>query len=437
MDKIDRLIHARWIITCEDNFQVLENHALAIKGGLIHAILPSSEATEKYPAIPQSHYNSHAIMPGFINGHTHISMNVFRGLSDDLALMDWLNNHIWPAEGKWLIEEMVYDGSLLAMGEMIRGGTTCFNDMYFFMQSTAKAAELAGMRAHLGMHLIGFPNAYAQTIDENVEKGLAFYHEYKNHEKIRPTLAPHSTYTLSLDDLKRTKLLADELNVKINIHAQESPAEIKKSIDEHGKRPLQRLNEIGLVSSDLIAVHMTQIDKGDFAILQEHKPSIVHCPESNMKLASGACPVQKLIGLGINIALGTDGAASNNDLDMIGEMRTAAFLGKITTNDPCAVSAETVLKMATINGAKALGIDHITGSITAGKSADFIAIDLDQLETQPLYSPVSQIVYAASRNQVTDVWVAGKQLLKHRQLMTLDEKELLNKAKSWRKKIGN
>jgi 5-methylthioadenosine/S-adenosylhomocysteine deaminase len=437
MEKIDQLIHAKWIITCEDNNQVLENHALAIKDGKILAILPSKDATAKYEANKQEQFTSHAIMPGFINSHTHISMNIFRGLADDMELMEWLNKHIWPAEGKWVSQDLVHDASLLAMGEMIRCGTTCFNDMYFFLGATAKAAETAGMRAHIGMTIIDVPTAWAKTPDEYFTKAIEFYQQYKNNALVTPTLAPHSTYTVSLENLARVKQLADDYKLKINIHLQETAAEIHGSMEKYKKRPLQVLNDLGMVTPDLIAVHMTQIDNGDFEILQQTKPNIVHCPESNMKLVSGACPVEKLTKMGINVALGTDGAASNNDLDMIGEMRTASFLGKVTANSPIALSAEQVLKMATNHGAKTLGIDHLTGTLTPGKAADFIAINLEQIETQPLYHPISQIVYAASRQQVTDVWVAGKQLLKNRQLQTLDEKELLNKAQSWRNKIKN
>ena len=437
MEKIDKLIHAKWIITCEDKNRILEDHALAIKDGKIYAILPAKEAEKKYSADSQIHYSSHAVLPGFINSHTHIAMNVFRGLADDLGLMDWLTHYIWPAEKKWVSKELVHDASLLAMAEMIRCGTVCFNDMYFFLDTTANAALQAGVRAHIGMTIIDVPTAWAQTSDEYFAKAIDFYHQYKNNDLITPTLAPHSTYTVSLDHLEKVKSMSDEYRLKINIHLQESHSEVQRSMATYGERPLQRLHDIGMVSPDLIAVHMTQINDNDFAILQKTSPSIVHCPESNMKLASGACHVEKLHCMGINVALGTDGAASNNDLDMIGEMRSAALLGKITANDPRVLDAEHTLKMATINGAKALGIDHITGSLTPGKSADFIAIDLDQIETQPLYHPVSQIVYAASRHQVTDVWVAGKQLLKKRELLTLDEKELLNKAKTWRKKIKN
>jgi 5-methylthioadenosine/S-adenosylhomocysteine deaminase len=362
-------------------------------------------------------------------------MNIFRGLADDLALMDWLNNYIWPAESKWVSHELVYDASQLAMAEMIRCGTVCFNDMYYFLGATADAAKQTGIRANIGMTIIDVPTAWAKTPEDYFAKAIDFYQQYKDNPLITPTFAPHSTYTVSLDNLKKVKKLADDYQIKTNIHLHETSAEIQASMEKYGKRPLQRLHEIGMVSPNLIAIHMTQLDDHDFHILEQTKPQLVHCPESNMKLASGACLVSKLSGLGLNVALGTDGAASNNDLDMIGEMRSAAFLGKLTANDPKAVSAEKVLKMATIHGAKALGIDHITGSLIKGKSADFIAIQLDELETQPLYHPLSQIVYAASRHQVTDVWVQGNQLLKNRELTTLDEKELLNKAQNWRVKI--
>lgn len=434
--QIDHLISAKWLITCEENNRVLENHSLAIKDGKILALLPTKEAEKKYRASIVS-YPSHTVIPGLINSHTHMAMNIFRGLADDLELMDWLNHHIWPAEGKWVSRDLVYDASLLAIAEMIRGGTTCFNDMYFFLEATAEAAILAGIRAHIGMHIIGVPTAWAKTIDEYFEKALHFYHQYKNHPHIIPTMAPHSTYTLTREDLVRANEIAHQYHLKTNIHLQESPAEVEQFFAKHAKRPLQLLDELGMVTPNLIAIHMTQINDPDYAILQKGRPTIVHCPESNMKLASGASPVEKLIQIGINVALGTDGAASNNDLDMMGEMRSAAFLGKISTCNPQAVSAEKVLKMATLNGAKALGIDQMIGSLTPGKAADFIAIDLDQIETQPLYHPISQIVYAASRHQISDVWVEGKQLMKNRQLLTLDEKAILKKAKMWQEKIAN
>ena len=437
MQKVDQLIHAKWLITCEPNQAVLEHYALVCHKGLISAILPSHEAKLLYDADQELHLPTHALLPGFINSHTHSAMNLFRGLADDLELMDWLNNHIWPAEGKWVSDELVFDGTQLALAEMIRSGTTCFNDMYFFLDATARAVELAGLRANIGMTVIDVPTAWAKTSDEYFQKSIEFYQQYKNHPMVIPTLAPHSTYTVSIENLIRINELSKNYGLKINIHLQEAPAEINQSLSLHQKRPLQRLYEIGMLSPNLIAVHMTQINEADLDILQETQPNIVHCPESNMKLASGVAPVEKLMSHGLNVSLGTDGAASNNDLNMLGEMRSAAFLSKLINNNPKSLSAETVLQMATLNGAKTLGMEHLIGSLAIGKSADMIAIDLDQLETQPLYHPISQIVYAASRQQVTDVWVAGKQLLKNRQLTTIDEKELLKKAQKWRNRIKN
>lgn len=435
MEPVDQIINAKWIITGEDNNQTLEDHALIIHNGLIKDILPSQSAIERYSSQTVQHFSSHAILPGFINSHTHLAMNYFRGLADDLPLMDWLNHHIWPAERKWVSEEFVHDASLFAMAEMIRGGTTCFNDMYFFLPAVAEAADLAGVRGCIGITVIDFPTAWAKDPNEYISKGLEFLQAYKNHPRIVPTLAPHAPYTVADDTLLKIKDLATQYHLKINMHVHETADEVNQSLEKTQMRPLKRLQKLGLISPQFIAIHMTQINDEDLAILEAERPQIVHCPESNMKLASGVCPVEKFKTLQLNVALGTDGAASNNDLNMMGEMRSAAFLAKLSTRDSTSLSAEETITMATLHGAKALGIDHITGSIKTGKSADFIAINLDEIETLPLYHPTSQIVYAASRQQVTDVWVAGKQLMKNRELTTLDEKELIAKAKIWQKKI--
>jgi 5-methylthioadenosine/S-adenosylhomocysteine deaminase len=349
--------------------------------------------------------------------------------------MNWLNNYIWPAEKKWLSHEFVRDTSLFAMAEMIRSGTTCFNDMFFFPLAIADATDISGMRGAVSIHIIDFPTAWTANTEESIMKGLEFYELYKNHERIQITVAPHAIYTVADDNLLKAKELAEKYNLKINMHVQETQDEIQQSLTQTKQRPLRRLYDLGLVSPRLIAVHMTQVNEEDLEILQATKPTIAHCPQSNMKLASGNCPTSQLQTLGINIALGTDSAASNNDLNMLEEMRTAALVAKLTTLDPENMSAPDALKLATINGAKALGIESITGSLKIGKAADFIAVDLDRIETQPVYHPISQIVYAASRSQITDVWVAGKQLLKNRQLTTLDEGELIQKAKYWGEKI--
>lgn len=435
MEQVDIIIQAKWIITGEDVNQTLENHAIIIQNGLIKAILPNKAVDQHYKAAMVQNFSTHAIMPGLINSHTHLAMNYFRGLADDLTLMDWLNNHIWPAERKWVSQEFVKDASLFAMAEMIRSGSTCFNDMYFFLQAVGEAVDIAGIRGCIGITVIDFPTAWAKTPDEYISKGLEFLQEYKNHPRITTTMAPHAPYTVADDTLLKIKKIAEDHHLRINMHIHETADEINQSMDKYNLRPLKRLQNLGLVSPQLIAIHMTQVDDQDLQILEANRPHIVHCPESNMKLASGICPVSKLRNLALNVALGTDGAASNNDLDMLGEMQTAAFLAKLSMKDPTVLSASETITMATLHGAKALGLDQITGSLTPGKAADFIAINLDEIETLPHYHPTSQIVYAASRHQVTDVWVGGKQLLKNRVLTTINEEELKAKAKVWAQKI--
>ncbi|PJD92521.1 MAG: N-ethylammeline chlorohydrolase [Legionella sp.] len=432
MKSIDHLVHAKWIITGETGQRVLDNHSLVVHKGIIQDILPTATAKETYHAVREDDYPYHAVMPGLINAHTHIGMNYFRGLGSDLMLMDWLNDYIWPAEKKWLSHEFVHDASLFAMAEMIRGGTTCFNDMFYFLQATADATEIAGLRAFIGMTVIEFPTAWAQTTEEYFSKAQEFYEQYKHHDFITPTFAPHAPYTVSDQSFLRIKDLADAWQVKINLHLHETQDEIAQSMAQYNKRPIKRLQDLGLLSPQLLAIHSSQLNEEDLDILSMTQPHIVHCPESNMKLASGICPIDRLKALGLNVALGTDSVASNNDLNMISEMRTATFLSKVSTLNPVSYNVDDTLALATLNGAKALGIDHIVGSLKQGKAADFIAINLDEIETLPVYDPLIQTIYSSSRQQVTDVWVAGKQLMKNRELLTLDEQALKEKARFWR-----
>jgi len=433
---VDTLLHARWIIPVEPDETVLEHHSLAVSNGRIVSILPSREARMRYAANENIDLPSHALIPGLVNTHTHACMSLFRGLADDLPLMDWLQNHIWPAEAKWVNPEFVRDGTLLAAAEMIKGGTTCFNDMYFFPDAAAHAAREAGLRAAIGLILIDFPTAYAQSPDEYIEKGLRLQDELRFDPLVHATFAPHAPYTVSDGPLTRLRTINNELNLPLHMHVHETAHEVGDALTQTGKRPLARLDELELIGPNFVAVHMTQLSDAEIMRLAETGASVVHCPESNLKLASGFCPVNKLIKAGVNVALGTDGAASNNDLDMLSEMRTAALLAKAVSNEATAVPAHTALRMATLNGAKALGIDANTGSLTIGKSADVAAIDLHALSTQPVYDPVSQLVYAAARDQVTDVWVAGRRLLSSRVLTTLDEKAILHRAQFWRDKIA-
>ncbi|MEI6334346.1 MAG: TRZ/ATZ family hydrolase [Methylococcaceae bacterium] len=433
---VDTLIHARWIIPVEPESVTYEHHSLVIDSGKIIDLLPTELAKQKYQGKTTENLENHALLPGLINCHTHAAMTLMRGIADDLPLMDWLQNHIWPLEHQWMSEAFVKDGSDLAIAEMILGGTTCFNDMYFFPDVTAAQAIHHGIRATVGMIVIDFPSVWAQNADEYIEKGLALHEQLRLSDLCSTAFAPHAPYTVSDEPLQKIKTVADELELPIHIHLHETVHEVEQAQAQFGQRPLQRLLELGLVNPSLIAVHMTQLTDEEISLFAESGAHIVHCPESNLKLASGFCQLAKCLAAGINVALGTDGAASNNDLDMFGEMRTAALLGKAVAADASAVPAMTALRMATINGAKALGLDAVCGSLSIGKAADVIAIDLNHLETQPLYCPVSQIVYAASRQQVTDVWVAGRRLLKQRQLTTINSDDLKAKIAVWQQRLS-
>ncbi len=434
---VDNLIHARWIIPVEPESVTYEHYSLAIEDGRIIDLLPTGLAKQKYQGMITENLENHALLPGLINCHTHAAMTLMRGIADDLPLMDWLQNHIWPLEQKWMGEAFVKDGTDLAIAEMIRGGTTCFNDMYFFPDIISQQAVQHGIRASVGLIVIDFPSVWAQNGAEYIAKGLALHDQLRHSDLCSTAFAPHAPYTVSDESLQKIRILADELELPIHIHVHETLHEIEQSQALTGQRPLQRLHELGLLNPLLIAVHMTQLSDDEISLFAESGAHIVHCPESNLKLASGFCPVAKCLAAGINVALGTDGAASNNDLDMFGEMRTAALLGKAVAGDASAIPAMTALRMATINGARALGLDSFCGSLSIGKAADVIAIDLAPLETQPLYCPVSQIVYAASRQQVTDVWVAGKRLLKQRQLTTINIDDLKVKIAEWQQRLSS
>lgn len=434
--KIDSIVHATWIASVDEQNTVHHNYSVAIHEGRIHDLQPRQEILDKYSSDVEVNLDNQLLIPGLINSHTHSAMSLMRGLADDLPLMDWLNNHIWPAEQKHVSAEYVYDGSLLAIAEMLRSGTTCFNDMYFFPEETARAVEHAGMRAKLGLILIDFPSAWAKDADEYLSKGLELHDQLHNNSLISTAFAPHAPYTVSDEPLKRISTYAEELDIPIHIHLHETSDEVEQAIASTGKRPIERLNELGLLSPHLLAVHMTQLTDEEINLVAETGAHVLHCPESNLKLASGFCPTFKLQQAGINIALGTDSASSNNDLDMIAEMRTAALLAKAVSQNASAMPAEDVLRMATINAATALGLDSEIGSVEVGKSADITAIDLSGVENQPVYNPISQLVYSAGRENVSNVWVAGNHLLKDRELTTLDEKAILEKAKSWQEKIA-
>jgi len=429
------LINARWIVPVEPEGQVLEHHALAIEDGRILAILPQDMAATRFAPKDCLNLDQHVLIPGLINAHTHASMTLLRGFADDLPLMDWLRDYIWPAEARWVDPDFVRDGTRLAIAEMLRGGTTCFNDMYFFPEVTAAVARDCGMRACVGLIALDFPTTYAQTLDEYLDKGLELHEASRAAPLIHTAFAPHAPYTVSAPALERIGRLAEDLAIPVHIHVHETAAEVAEFQASHGCRPLERLEQVGLLSSRLLAVHMTQLTSSEIERLARAGAHVAHCPESNLKLASGFCPVARLDAAGVNVALGTDGAASNNDLDLFGELRAAALLGKAVAGDAAALPARRMLRMATLNGARALGLSDQTGSLEPGKAADLVAVDLGQAETEPLYHPLSALVYTASRHQVTDVWVAGRRLLADRRLTTLDLDAIIRRARDWREKI--
>lgn len=435
MQDIDLLVRPRWLIPVQPEGTALEDHALAVQEGRILAVLPAAEAERLYRPAQTIDLPDHALTPGLVNLHTHAAMSLMRGMADDLPLMRWLGEHIWPAEGASVSEAYVADGLRLACAEFIRGGQTCFNDMYFFPETAAEVVGEAGMRAALGLIVIDFPTPYAKDADDYLHKALGCFDRLKHRGDIYPVFAPHGPYTVSDEPLKRVRAYANELGIPIHMHVHETADEIRQQLGQTGQRPLERLEALDLLDNDFIAVHMTQLTDEEIARIAHLGVHVAHCPQSNLKLASGFCPVARLLEAGVNVGLGTDGAASNNDLDMLEEMRTAALLAKAVAEQPAAVAAPRALHMATLAGARALGIDDEIGSLEAGKAADFIAIDLSDVATQPVYDPIAQIVYSAARHQITDTFVAGRPLMRQRQLLSIDTAGAVARAADWRERL--
>ena len=436
MQSADTLIEARWVIPVEPEDVVLEHHTVVIDAGRIQAILPHAHARTDYTAKESVALGEHVLLPGLVNAHTHAGMTLLRGFADDLPLLRWLEEHVWPVERRWVGEEFVRDGTTLAIAEMLRGGTTCFNDMYFYPGETGHAAAAAGMRCVLGMIVLDFPTVWASDAGEYLARATEIHDEFRRNPLVDTAFAPHAPYTVSDEPLERIRILADELDVPIHIHLHETAGEVDGALAQQGLRPFARLDRLGLVSPRLMAVHMTALEPGEIDRLAECGAHVVHCPESNLKLASGFCPVAGLHAAGVNVALGTDGAASNNDLDMIQEMRTASLVAKAVAGDATAVPAHQAIAMATIAGARALGREEAIGSLVPGKSADVIAVDLAAVESQPVYDAASQVAFCASRRQVSHAWVAGRALLREGALLTVDEEQILERAERWRRRIA-
>ena len=434
--EIDTVIEAKWIIPIEPTRITLNQHAIAIDKGIIKAILPISEAKLHYKPQQTITLNDHVLIPGLINLHTHAAMTLMRGFADDLPLMEWLNKHIWPIENQHVDAQFVLDGTQLACAEMIKGGITCFNDMYFFPESCAEAAIHSGMRAAIGMIVIDFPTAYASDADDYLAKGLKLRDQYYQHPLLSFCFAPHAPYTVSDKTFSSILTYAEQLNTPIHTHLHETQDEIRISLETNGVRPIERLHQLGLLSPNLIAVHTVHLTDYEIKLLHQYGCSVAHCPSSNMKLASGFAPIPALLNQGVNVGLGTDGAGSNNRLDMFEEMRQAALLAKAISGRADSLPAHQALRMATLNGANALGLGEITGSLVVGKAADITAINFSDLNLMPCYDPASHLVYTASREQVSHVWVNGRMLLDDKELTTLNPFELQYRTAFWQERIA-
>jgi len=435
-ESADLLINARWIIPVIPENAVFSDCSVAVRDGVIQAICPRGEAQRRFKARETLELDNHALLPGLVNAHSHAAMTLFRGYADDLDLHSWLNDHIWPAEGRWVSEDFVRDGSELAIAEMLRGGTTTFADMYFFPEQVALAAHTHGIRCQVGFPVMNFATAWARDGDECIHKGLALRDDYKGHGLVNIAFAPHAPYTVDDRLFEKVAMYANELDTPIHIHLHESHAEVADAVRDTGRRPIARLRDLGILSANTQCVHMVVVEDQDITLLVDSRAHAVHCPKSNMKLGNGASPVQRMLNDGVNVALGSDGAASNNSLDMFSEMQFASLLAKTAGADPTALDVHQTLRMATINGARALGMESRIGSIEAGKAADLTAVDLGGIGQQPLYNPASQLVYSASAANVSHVWVAGKKLLDSGVLTGFHLPDLIAKAQQWQRKIA-
>lgn len=407
-------LEARWVVPGLPLGKVLDHHSVIVEGQRILDTLPTEQARERYPSAQTVLLDEHVLIPGLINLHTHAAMSLMRGLADDLPLMQWLQDHIWPTEKRFISERFVRQGTLLGCAEMLAGGTTCFNDMYFFPQAVAGAAVQAGMRANIGLVVMEFPTSYAHDAEDYLQKGLQARDDWRDSELLSASLAPHAPYTVSDSTFGNILTYAEQLGLNIHTHLHETEAEIEGSIKQYGVRPLQRLEALGLLGPNLVAAHGVHLSEAEIISLAAHGCHIAHCPASNLKLASGIAHVDALLKKGVNVAIGTDGAASNNRQDMFAEMRLAALLAKGASKDAASVPAAEALAMATINAARALGQEADLGSLESGKYADVVAVNLASIELEPCFNVVSHLVYSAGREHVSHVWVAGE--LKYQKL---------------------
>ena len=427
-ESVDLLIEARWVLPIAPENQALRGHALAVRDGKIAAIGPVAELLERFEPRERIVRDAHALLPGFVNAHTHAAMSLLRGLPADRPLMPWLRQTIWPAEQRWLSPDFVRDGTQLAVAEMLRAGITAFGDMYLFPEETARIAAAARIRAVIGLPVAEAASAWAENANAYLAKAEQLWDEYQANPWVSLQFAPHAPYSVLDETLQRVRRVADELDARIVMHLHETRAEVSESVARSGMRPLRRLEQLGLLRPGFTGVHMNHLDEQDLDTIARTGIAVIACPQSNLRLGSGSCPLRELAARSVPVGLGTDGPASVGALDMLAEARAAALL------DPHQPASH-ALRLATLGSAGTLGLASSIGSLEPGKSADFICIDLDTLACQPQASVADSVVHCATRQQITDVWVGGRAAVTAGRLLAFDERELLQLAKSWAGRI--
>ncbi len=428
----DLIIKGKYLLPMNEKMQIIEDGAVVIVGDVIKETGKAEEIEKKFTAKEIIDIGFGIVMPGMINTHTHSAMVYFRGLADDLPLDEWLNNYIWPAEAKYIKPNFVRSSSELACLEMIKSGITCFNDMYFFEEELGKIASKAGMRAVLGEAILDFPAPSYKNTEEAWQKIEKLIKQFKDDNLIKIALAPHSIYTCSKETLLRAKDLADKFNLSLHIHISETKKEVEEAKQKFGKSPVEYLAEIGFLSDRVNASHSVWLSDNDLNIFQAKKVKVNHCPVSNMKLASGVAVLPKMLDRGITVGLGTDSAASNNTLDLFFDMRVCALLHKVNNFDPALVSSQKIVEMVTIDGARVLGLDSQIGSLETGKKADVITIDLNKPHLLPIHNPYSHLVYCANSEDVDNVIINGKVIMRDRKVKTLNEESTLKEAQKFK-----
>lgn len=436
LQTIDTLLFGDYVLTMNDGFDLILNGAVAVHGTEIVAVGPAEELARRYAPGTTINGSGRVLMPGLINMHCHAAMAYFRGLADDMHLKEWLEQHIWPAENRLLSPEFVADSAELACLEMLKGGITTVNDMYFFGEATAQSAKKMGMRAVVGAGIVDFPTISGKSADDYLARAEEFILQWQGDDLVSGSVAPHSAYACGPETLRRAKALADRLGCLMHLHVSETAWEVGEIQTRFGRRPVEHLAEIGVLGRNVVAVHCVWVDDREIALFAQHGVGVAHCVESNLKLASGFAPVVKMLNAGVNVAFGTDGAASNNDLNLLSEISTAAKLHKTVTDDPTVLDAKTALLMATRKGAEALGLGAQVGSLEAGKRADVISFDLRKPHLSPIYDVCSHIVYAARPSDVDLVMVNGRILVQGGAAVACDESDLLAKAEAWKEKIS-